>query len=110
MRPTSFSLKFASTHALVLWTRLTMPTPMHGHLADLQLVGILDHAIHRRADVGTRKVEPRLVDRRLGLRDLRLLARRDRGAGVGGASARIGQLRFGRSHLVERVLIVGLAS
>ena len=49
----------------------------HRHLADLELVGILDHAVHRRPDVGAGKVKLRLVDRGLGLRDLRLLARRD---------------------------------
>ena len=100
-------MKFASTQAVALWTSDSMPTPGHGHLADLQIVGILDHAVHRRADVGARQVEPRLVDRGLRLRDLRLLAGRDRGIGVGGASARVGELRLGRAHFVERVLIVG---
>ena len=79
----------------------------HGHLPDLQVVGILDHAIHRRADVGPRQVELGLVDRGLGLGDRRLLARSDRGMGIGGARAGVGQVLLGGLHFVERILIVG---
>src|SRR4051794_9061607 len=67
------------------------------HLADLKIVGILDHAVHRRAHVGARQVEPGLVDGRLRLRDLRLLARRKRGVRVCGASVRIREILLGRA-------------
>jgi hypothetical protein len=50
-----------------------MPTPAR-HLADLQIVGISIDAVHRRANLGPRQVEPRLVDGGLRLGDLRLLA------------------------------------
>src|SRR4051794_36530295 len=84
------------------------PDAEHRHLADLQLVGILDDAIHRRADVGALEIELGLVDRGLRLGDLWLLSGSDRSTGVRGASARVGKLRLGRAHLVHRILIVGL--
>ncbi len=80
----------------------------HRHLANLQLVRILDDPIHRGANVGTFEIELRLVHRGLGLRDLRLIApRRDRGIGVGGTRPRIGQLSLGRAHLVQGIVIIG---
>ena len=81
--------------------------PLDGHLADLQLVRILDHAIHRRADIGSREVQPGLVDRGLRLSDLRLLARSDRGVRVRGASTRIGELSLGRTHVVVSGVEIG---
>ena len=57
--------------------------PFGGHLADLQIVGILDHAVHRRAHVGARQVELRLVDRRLRLAICGCSPGADRRLGVG---------------------------
>ena len=87
MRPTSFSLKFASTHAVCAVDEREHAEPGDGHLADLEVVGILDDAVHRRAKFGPRQVELGLVDRGLCLGDLRLFAGRDRGMGVRGAGA-----------------------
>ncbi len=81
--------------------------PGHRHLADLQVVGILDHSVHRGANLGPRQVEPGLVDRRLRLRDRRLLAWGERGMGVRRPRARVGEVLLGGLHLVQRILIVG---
>ena len=100
-------MKLASTQALLLCTSDKHADSGHRHLADLEIVGIFDDAVGRCADFGPRQVELRLVDRGLGLGDRRLLARGDRGMGVGGAGARVGEVLLGGPHLIERILIVG---
>jgi hypothetical protein len=65
-------------------------------LPDLQIIRVLNRAIHRCADGRSRKVELCFVDRCLRLRDLRLLTGRDRCMRVGGSSPRIGDLLLGR--------------
>ena len=82
--------------------------PGHRHLADLQIVGILDDAVHRRAHVGALEVEPAPCRPRPGPGAICgcspgaiaawALAARARAS----ASSLLGGL-----HLVERILIVG---
>ena len=62
----------------------------HGHLPDLKVVGILDHAVHRRSDFGPRQVELGLVHRRLRLRNLRLIAGSESRVCIRGTSSRVG--------------------
>ena len=80
--------------------------PSHRHLANLQIVGILNDTVHRRPDRGSLEIQPRLVHRSPGLRDLRLLASRQRSMGICGTRLGVREILFGCLHLVECVLII----